>query len=385
MKTFLVRKTKSSMKFKIAVMLIAFMVISLIPVGTLQAASTAPIVLACNPQSVGSDSAILYGEINSCGGETITDYGFFWGTDCKNLKKVSAGSTVGSGKFSCKINGLNSRTEYFFYPYAINSKGKGAGEIRSFITLGYTGTADYTTFDNITVYRHGFTKTAQQLIEQGRVYFTNADGILYWKGYDKSTNKINNVYIAIPEKCSVKFLPNCVYIAGDPYNSLEKYKLYQNTPYTDELYSILPTWLSWCERKIEEQKLIYSAAEYQNRSGKITAYARKSIQAKASARQALIANAEKGKVTQEFINFAFFKFVAQRQYNNPQSKWVVKDIQKKLKYLGYGYLREDGLYEYDTWNQVVIFQMANNLDVTGQVDSKTYNLIEEKYKKKAKK
>ena len=77
------------------------------------------------------NSARLNGTVNSGGGGTITERGFYYGTSSGSLtnKKTVTGTT---GSFSANLSGLQENTTYYFRAYAKNSSGTGYGSVRSF-------------------------------------------------------------------------------------------------------------------------------------------------------------------------------------------------------------------------------------------------------------
>jgi hypothetical protein len=83
--------------------------------------------------SIASESAVLNGYITSKNGYAVTDYGFLWGTDSRNItNKLSVGSNDNSGAFSSTLSNLTAGTTYYFKAYATNSYGMGDGSIQSF-------------------------------------------------------------------------------------------------------------------------------------------------------------------------------------------------------------------------------------------------------------
>ncbi len=89
-----------------------------------------------NISNIGSDSAIVGGNITKDGGETITERGVVWNTSTNptisNYKR-KAGS--GLGAFTVKLDQLLPLTEYFARVYSVNIYGTNYGQQVSFKTL----------------------------------------------------------------------------------------------------------------------------------------------------------------------------------------------------------------------------------------------------------
>lgn len=95
---------------------------------------TVPQVSTLASEYVQYTTAKVSGSINSDGGDTITEYGFYYRTASGTEKKVVAGDSV-SGSFNVILTGLNDDTTYYYRAYAINSKGIAYGSTLSFTTL----------------------------------------------------------------------------------------------------------------------------------------------------------------------------------------------------------------------------------------------------------
>lgn len=83
-----------------------------------------------------SSSALLRGEVTDNGGDEVTERGVFWSTEPEPQEtgeKMVIGK--GSGEFSETIYGLEDETRYYIKAYAVNKKGMGSGEEKSFTAL----------------------------------------------------------------------------------------------------------------------------------------------------------------------------------------------------------------------------------------------------------
>ncbi|QGT98624.1 hypothetical protein SYNTR_0031 [Candidatus Syntrophocurvum alkaliphilum] len=83
-------------------------------------------------------SATLNGMIVDDGGKEITQYGFRWGTSSDNLQgnETISGKITTDSIFNVNLYGLQPGNTYYYKAYAVNSKGSGNGEVKSFIVPG---------------------------------------------------------------------------------------------------------------------------------------------------------------------------------------------------------------------------------------------------------
>jgi hypothetical protein len=108
-------------------------------------ASVPPTVTTSSSSSTNS-SIYMTGTVNSDGGATITERGFYFGTSTNptsNPKIIVSGTT---GNFNFNKTGLSENTTYRYWAYATNSSGTTIGAMQTratFPTLNYTWTNVY--------------------------------------------------------------------------------------------------------------------------------------------------------------------------------------------------------------------------------------------------
>ena len=88
-----------------------------------------PSVTTNSATSVGTTSMTLNGNITDDGGGTISERGFYHGTNSSaaaNNTKYAASGTA-TGNYSLSRTGLNSNTTYYFWAYVINEVGETIG------------------------------------------------------------------------------------------------------------------------------------------------------------------------------------------------------------------------------------------------------------------
>ncbi len=93
-----------------------------------------PTVVTSDATEVGTGEAVLNGSVTNNGGGEITEYGFYWGTTDNPTTILKVGTTDISGSFSTTLGDLDEETTYYYKAYAVNSKGTGYGEVKSFKT-----------------------------------------------------------------------------------------------------------------------------------------------------------------------------------------------------------------------------------------------------------
>ena len=115
-----------------------------------------PQVTTGEASSVTSTSATLNAKINDDGGETPSEFGFYWSdaqfTDPSSANKIEGKLSWSSfSAFSASLTDLNHMTSYFYQAYAITSAGIAYGELKSFATtaaLPTVTTAEVTDISN---------------------------------------------------------------------------------------------------------------------------------------------------------------------------------------------------------------------------------------------
>ena len=89
--------------------------------------------------NIGTNTALLKGEVLANGGAPVTEHGFYWDSlpnVSSNRRQVVVGS--GIGNFESEITNLSPNTNYYFISYAINSVDTVYGQEFSFTTKGET-------------------------------------------------------------------------------------------------------------------------------------------------------------------------------------------------------------------------------------------------------
>ena len=103
---------------------------------TLSSNESTPTLTTITPSNKTQTSATSGGNISSDGGNSITSRGVCWSTNPSptiSSNKTTNGS--GKGSFTSTISNLSPNTRYYIRAYAINSKGPGYGEQKTFTTL----------------------------------------------------------------------------------------------------------------------------------------------------------------------------------------------------------------------------------------------------------
>jgi uncharacterized protein (TIGR02145 family) len=94
---------------------------------------TLPVVTTTAAINITDTTAVVGGTVSSDGGDIVSEHGIYYG-EGENPEttgtKIQIGS--GTGAFSVKLTGLTKGTIYFVKAYAVNSKGKALGELKSF-------------------------------------------------------------------------------------------------------------------------------------------------------------------------------------------------------------------------------------------------------------
>lgn|GEM_PF-1681928 len=94
----------------------------------------APTVVTNAVTGITTSSAILFGNVTSDGGDTVTERGFLFGTTSGLTTYTAIKVREGTGSFTTPITGLEENQKYYVRAYAVNSKGIGLGAIVSFNT-----------------------------------------------------------------------------------------------------------------------------------------------------------------------------------------------------------------------------------------------------------
>ena len=91
-------------------------------------------------------AAELKGIVTVNGGTPVTEYGFYFGKDKSDMKKVKVGTSIDTGvEFTYEVS-IPDKEDYYFSPYAVNSYGESRAEVYDFtfapIELSKYGTAN---------------------------------------------------------------------------------------------------------------------------------------------------------------------------------------------------------------------------------------------------
>lgn len=105
------------------------------------ASSTTPTVQTNAASSVTSTGMTLNGNVTAAGSTTVTDKGFYFGTNTSYASntKISIGS--GTGTYTSARTGLTAGTTYYINAYAVNSQGESVGAQQTQATSGGTATS----------------------------------------------------------------------------------------------------------------------------------------------------------------------------------------------------------------------------------------------------
>ncbi|HER07553.1 MAG TPA: hypothetical protein ENO20_01470 [Bacteroides sp.] len=134
--------------------------------------TTIPAVLTGPVDSVTVGSVLLRGNINSDGGETVVEKGFYWGEQ-PDPETTGTRDTVVSGEstFRKKLTGLSPVTTYYVKAFAVNAAGESLGEEVSFATKGMmtvvTGPVVTRKFKSLEVSGEVTTEEGTELYEKG--------------------------------------------------------------------------------------------------------------------------------------------------------------------------------------------------------------------------
>ncbi len=157
---------------------------------------SAPSVTTNAATSVTASSMTLNGNATADNGASITDRGFYFGTDSNyaNNTKTSVGGT-GTGTFTLSRTGLNPNTTYYATAYATNSVGEGRGSTVSQSTANVTAptvtynsqSSTYTTITlNYTVNWGGHSSGTYKL--ETEIYSSASLGTTFYETVVNQTN-----------------------------------------------------------------------------------------------------------------------------------------------------------------------------------------------------
>ena len=210
----------------------------------------APTAVTNNATSVGTNSFTANGNITSDGGATITERGFYVGTNSAsptNNTKYTVGGTTGG--MSRSITGLSDNVTYYIWAFATNSAGTSYGSRVSQTTVqAYTPTL-VSSQDNGSYVYPAFIKNSG--IEQPTVF---SNYVAYQNPVTGGFVTIDSYYLSINTGYYIQaqYFPNQVYAKGTvnrTYGSMstsprETYDYFENTIY-GKVYSPVATFSNY--------------------------------------------------------------------------------------------------------------------------------------------
>ena len=116
-----------------------------------QTSISLPVVLTESIDSIGANTAIVKGLINSDGGDTISDFGVCWDiSKSPTILNNKIAENSGTNNFTGTVSGLLPATTYYVRAFATNSRGTGYGDVLKFTTFPVTPALSTTTVSGIT-------------------------------------------------------------------------------------------------------------------------------------------------------------------------------------------------------------------------------------------
>lgn len=185
------------------------------------AAGSTPTVQTNAVTNVASTSMTLNGNITNAGASTMTDRGFYFGTNASyaSNSKISLSGVVAVGAMSHNATGLSSGITYYVTAYAVNNQGEAVGSTVSQATTGGSvtsgslmryGTTSQTSIANRLVMRpseepttslrmgYGSTFTVNFWVKAGWTSNLSSQGryqfLFGWAGNAIHSNYVSNVY-----------------------------------------------------------------------------------------------------------------------------------------------------------------------------------------------
>ncbi len=102
---------------------------------TTTASAATPTVATYSASDISGNSATLNGYIDSIGGYSITQYGFYYGTTSSCTSQAIVGYSADAGNsFTLDLSSLSEYTMYYYKAYATNAAGTSYGSVYSFTT-----------------------------------------------------------------------------------------------------------------------------------------------------------------------------------------------------------------------------------------------------------
>lgn len=98
--------------------------------------------------------AILSGYVVKEGKSKIIEYGFYFGKDKNNLERIVVGKEIAENKTFTHEVTITDEDTYYFYPFAVNSRGESRNSVLSF-TMAYDNLSEFGTANSYIVTEEG--------------------------------------------------------------------------------------------------------------------------------------------------------------------------------------------------------------------------------------
>lgn len=149
------------------------------------AAGSTPTVVTNTPSGVGSTGMVLNGNITNQGASSITERGFYFGTNANyasNTKYTTAGTSTGA--YTNTRTGLTAGTTYYATAYATNTQGEARGSTVSQATTGGSVTSGsamrYGTTNNLSIANRIISPSTQEPTTGIRLTHSSTFTVSFW-------------------------------------------------------------------------------------------------------------------------------------------------------------------------------------------------------------